>query len=185
MPPGEVDICAYVARLLVDGKVSLASFENYLSAVRRVCESEMLLPFPPTPKQSRLLGDMLRAAAKLEADMPVKEKWKRAGISAAHSFTVLMLEPASRDPRLGRRNASWQTGFCFSFRGGTCGALWPKDFKFKSYFEMGIEPDVLKRTAEDRTLNPEERPFCVPVDTPPEKNPVVFVQSVVEEFERE
>jgi hypothetical protein len=123
MLPGEVDLSAYLARLLVDGKVSVASFENYLSAVRRVCESEKLLPLPPTPKQSRLLGYMLGAAAKLEADMPVKEKWKRAGISAAHSLTVLMLEPASRDPRLRRRKASWQTGSCFSFRGGTCGAL--------------------------------------------------------------
>jgi hypothetical protein len=185
MPPGEVDLCAYVAWLLVDGKVSVASFENYLSAVRRFCESEKLLPLPPTPRQSRLLGDMLRAAAKLEADMSVKEKWKRAGISAAHSLTVLLFEPESRDLRLRRRKASWQPGFCFSFRGGTCGALWPKDFKFTSAFEMSIKPDVLKRTTEDRTLNPEERPYCVPVDTPPEKNPVLFVQSVVEEFERE
>lgn len=185
MPPGEIDLVCFVGYMMYEGKVSAASFPQYLSGVRRCCEVLKLEPLPPTPKESRLLEDALKAAKRLESELPVKEIWTRAGISASQTLIVLEVDPNSTELVLRRRKALWQVLFCFSFRGGTGGALWAKDFTFDSDFRMAIKPDVLKRTSSECTRNPESRPYCVPHDTPAGMNPIKFIRSVVEEFAAE
>lgn len=182
MPPGEVDLVCFIGYMMYEGSVSPSSFPQYLSGVRRFCEVLGMEPLPPKPTESSLLMDVLKAARRLESEMPVKEMWKRAGISAGQSMVVLQVQPQSTSWILRRRKAMWQISFCFSFRGGTMAALWPADFTFGCDFRMAIAPDVMKRTDTDRTRNPEPRPYSVPLDTPPEENPIVFIRSCIEEF---
>lgn len=184
MPPDEVDLVCFVGYLMYEGSVNASSFTQYLSGVRRYCHNVGLRPLPPTPGESDLLKDALNAAKRVESVMPVKELWQRAGISASQSMAVLLTLPQSADMDVRRRKATWLVLFCFTFRGGTGGALWPKDFSFESDYVMSIKPDVLKRTSSDCTRNPELRPYAVPLATPPEMNPIVFLRSYVEQCRR-
>jgi len=185
MPPGEIDLVCYVAWLLCEGRVQVSSFRQYLSAVRTFCEREGMRPLPPSPTESSLLADGLKAAARFESEMPVKEVWLRAGASANQSMLVLQHVDTVGSLATRRRQAIWQVGFCFSFRGGTIGALWPSDFTFESDYRMSVKPDVLKRTDTDCTRNPKRRWYCVPTATPQARNPIAFMRSFVAEAKKE
>lgn len=160
-----------------------ASFAQYLTGIRRFCETTGLLPLPPTPTQSPLLQDALRASKRFESEHPVRDAWVRAGISASQTLTVV--RSAKQTAR--QRNALWVVAFCFAFRGGiqyTVGALCPKDFEFYSNTEMSVCLEVLKRTGTDCTSDPRRRMYSVPDDTDPSDNPVLLVRRYVAEFVR-
>lgn len=108
LPPGEIDLDVYVAWLLCEGLVSAKSFRNYLSATRRFCEGEKLLPLPPTPTESKLLTDTLGAARKCEGKFPVKGMKRRAGLSAMNTTQALVWGRREKDWRSQRRSAGWQ-----------------------------------------------------------------------------
>lgn len=184
MPPDEVDLVCFVGYLIYEGKVSANSFAQYLSGVRRFCEVMGLSPLPPTPGQSTLLRNALQAAKRMESEMPVKDVFVRMGLSALQAMTVLHTDPDSNNLVLLLGKLMTLVLFCFSFRGGTCGALWCKDFVFTNDFSMYVTPDVLKRTSSDCTRNPTSRPYSVPLDTVPENNPIIFMRKVVELFGR-
>ena len=182
MPPGEIDLVCYVAYLSWEGRVRAGNMRGYLSAVRRFCVQQKMEPLPPTPTESDLLMDSLKAADRLDSEMPVKEQWGRAGISAADTMAVLLYEKGEESFMLKKMKAMWIVMFCFSFRGGTTAALWPMDFEFTDDFTMSVKPDVLKRTGTDCTNNPGARPYAVPVDTSEGNNAVLFLREFVNEY---
>lgn len=182
MPPGEIDLVCYVGYLSWEGKVRAGNMRGYLSALCRFCINEKMEPIPPSPTQSSILTDALNAAERLDSEMPVKDQWGRAGISAADSLAVLLFDRGNEGFTLKRRKAMWLVMFCFSFRGGTTASLWPMDFSFENDFVMSVKPDVLKRTGTDCTNNPEARPYAVPVGTQIENNQIGFMREFVEEF---
>lgn len=94
-----------------------------------------------------------------------------AGTSAYQTMLVLQ-HVVGGNVLTRKRRAIWQVGFCFSFRGGTLGALWPTDLTFESDHCMSVKPYVLKRTNADCTRNPERRWYSVPTDTPLAENPI-------------
>lgn len=181
MPPGEVDLVCYLAWLVYEGAVKPSSFAQYLSGVRRFCETEGILPLPPTPSQSPLLTDALRAAKRFDSQHPVQEAWIRAGISAGQTLRVMHLAMGKRTLAGRQRLALWLVAFCFSFRGGTVGALWPIDFEFYSDWQMSVRPEVLKRTGTDCTRNPRRRLYSVPERIAPADNPVLVLRQFVAE----
>lgn len=114
-----------------------------------------MLPLPPAPSESHLLGSILEAAVKIEGQYPVKELKKRAGLSAINGAQALAWDQRDHDWKMKRRAAGWLVGFCFSFREGTIGALWSFDFTFHSEFYIIVEPQVLKRNSEECAYNPQ------------------------------
>lgn len=122
-PPGDLDLVAYISWLLFEGSVSANSFRNYLSAIQLFCEGEKLLPLSPTPTKSRLLMDILGTAFRCEGRFPVRDLKKRASLSAMNAAQALVWGRRASNWKSRRRAASWQVGFCFSFRGGTLGAM--------------------------------------------------------------
>lgn len=88
--------------------------------------------------------------------MPVNDMLGRACVSVAMAVTVLQHARYSRDFVLELKQALWIVLFMCSFKGGTGGVLWPKDFTFHSKFHMSCHPDVLKRTSEEFTKTPRQ-----------------------------
>lgn len=87
-----IDLAANVSWMMHEGSVSARSFRQYLYAVRRFCEGEKMFPLPPTPSESRPLGDVLSGALKFEGKFPVKELKRRAGLSALNAPKALVGE---------------------------------------------------------------------------------------------
>lgn len=50
MPPGEVDLMAYIAWILYEVTVAEKSFRQYLLAIRHFSEGEKISSLSPTPK---------------------------------------------------------------------------------------------------------------------------------------
>lgn len=107
-----------------------------LPAVRRFCINEKMQSMSPTPTESEILMDALKPADLLDSEMPVKEQWGGAGISAADTMAVLLYEEEDENLSLNKRKAMWIVMPCFSFRGGTIAALWPMYFEFVDDFTM-------------------------------------------------
>lgn len=82
-----------------------------------------LKPILPTPKQSSILTDAIKAARRLEFEQPFKENWNRVGTLAEHFIKVLFNEPMSVSVALRKRKKMRLVMFFFSTREGFCGAL--------------------------------------------------------------
>lgn len=134
-------------------------FRNNLSAFRRICEGEKLLPLPPAPTESRLLSDILGAAMKCERRFPCKIFEERDGLSAMNAAQALAWGRRATDSKTRRHAAGWQVRFCFSLQGGTIGALWLLNLIFRSDFYAVCERQVLYRMTEECAQNQEARGF--------------------------
>lgn len=73
MPPDEVDLFCFIGWLMYEGKMNADSFTQYLSDVRRFCDNMNLRPLPPTPYESQLVANELKAATRLESEFSVKK----------------------------------------------------------------------------------------------------------------
>lgn len=103
-------------------------------------------------------------------------------MSTLNTAQALRIGADAVEYRKRRRAAGWQVGFCFTFRGGTLGALGPFDSTFPPEFYLVVEPQVLKRTSEECTHNPEAHGFWVHEKTPAHINLIPFALKFVHEI---